>query len=180
MRLFTAITLPEDVRRQLAAQLERALALPAGVRLAPPQQWHLTLRFIGEVETAQCAAIQRALANVRAAPFALRLAGGGSFGGTVLWCGVQGEVDALRALHTAVSAALEDAGIAPEKRRFAAHLTLARARRPLPREALATWLAAQRAWSGTPFDVRDFTLYRSELHPVGARHSVLRRYALET
>ena len=178
MRLFTAIALPEDVRRQLAAQLERAPALPAGVRLAPPQQWHITLRFIGEVGEGHGAAIQRALGAVRAAPFTLQLGRFGSFGGTVLWVGVQAEVDALRTLHAAISVALESAGIAPEKRRFAAHLTLARARRPLPRPLLADWCAAQQAWRSTPFAVRNFALYRSELHPAGARHSVLQRYAL--
>ncbi|MBQ9578746.1 MAG: RNA 2',3'-cyclic phosphodiesterase [Ottowia sp.] len=182
MRLFTAIALPDGVRRQLAAQLERAPALPAGVRLAPPQQWHITLRFIGEADAAQCAAIQRALHDVRAAPFTLQLGRFGSFGGTVLWCGVQGELDALRALHTAISAALQSAGIAPEKRRFAAHVTLARARRPQSHEQvraqLADWCAAQQLWRSVPFSVRDFALYRSELHPAGARHSVLRRYTL--
>ena len=185
MRLFTAIALPDSARRQLAAQLERAPALPAGVRLAPPQQWHITLRFIGEVDAAQCAAIQRALHAVRAAPFTLRLGGFGSFrsgSGTVLWCGVQGDVDALRALHAAVSAALESAGITPEKRRFAAHVTLARARRPLPRAPLADWCAAQfdgqKEWRSAPVAVRHFFLFRSELHPAGARHSVLQRYAL--
>ncbi|MBQ6657028.1 MAG: RNA 2',3'-cyclic phosphodiesterase [Ottowia sp.] len=178
MRLFTAITLPEDVRRQLAAQLERAPALPAGVRLAPLQQWHITLHFIGEVDEGHGAAIQRALHAVRATPFTLRLGGFGSFGGTVLWVGVQAEVDALRALHAAISAALENAGIAPEKRRFAAHVTLARARRPLPRALLRAWVDAQQAWRSPPFAVRDFALYRSELLPAGARHSVLQHYVL--
>lgn len=179
MRLFTAIALPDAVRRQLVAQLERAPELPAGVRLAPPQQWHITLRFIGEVDEGHGAAIQRALHDVRAAPLTLQLGHFGSFGGTVLWCGVQGDVDALRALHAAVSAALESAGIAPEKRRFAAHVTLARARRPLPRALLADWCAAQQAWSSAPFAVRDFSLYRSELHPAGARHRVLQCYVLD-
>ena len=179
MRLFTAIALPADVRRQLATQLERAAALPAGARLAPQEQWHITLRFIGEADAAQCAAIQRALHDVRAAPFALQLGRFGSFGSTVLWCGVQGELDALRALHSAISAALENAGIAPEKRRFAAHVTLARSRRPLPRALLRAWVDAQQAWRSTPFAVRDFALYRSELLPAGARHSVLQRHALD-
>ncbi len=183
MRLFTAIALPDATRRQLAAQLERTPALPAGVRLAPQEQWHITLRFIGEADAAQCAAIQRALGAVRAAPFALRLARFGSFGGTVLWVGVQEEGDgadrsALRALHAAVSTALERAGVPPERRRFAAHLTLARARRPLPHALLADWCTAQQTWRSAPFAVRHFFLYRSELLPQGARHSVLRRYTL--
>ena len=101
----------------------------------------------------------------------LQLGGFGSFGGTVLWCGVQGDVNELRALHAAVSAALESAGIAPEKRRFAAHVTLARARRPLPRAQIADWLAARQVWRSAPFAVR-------QLHPAGALHSVLQRYAL--
>ena len=178
MRLFIAIMPPAEALRQLAAQLACAPALPTGVRLAPPQQWHITLRFLGEVDEARCAATRRALGAVRAVPFSLRLQNFGNFGGTVLWCGVNDEKGSLSALHTAISAALEHAGITPEKRRFSPHLTLARARRPLPRKACAAWLAAHEGWSSPPFAVRHFTLWHSELHPAGARHTPVQRWTL--
>ncbi len=179
--------MPAAQRHALLRQLASGPALPVAARWTACAQWHLTLRFIGEVDEEQCAAICRALGGVRAAPLRLRLRGMGSFGGgAVLWCGVQEEKagqggghSSLQALHTAVQAALARAGVPPEARRFTPHLTLARLRRPLPPpNALRAWLAAHAALASTPFPVRRFALYRSELHRSGARHFEVQSWAL--
>ncbi len=74
-RLFVAIDFPDAVNRRLAG-------LTGGVRGArwlPPEQFHLTLRFIGEVEDSALTEIAEALSEIRVAPFSLRLSGVGHF-----------------------------------------------------------------------------------------------------
>ncbi|RNC66045.1 MAG: RNA 2',3'-cyclic phosphodiesterase, partial [Desulfuromonadales bacterium] len=73
MRLFVAVDLPEGVRRSVAG-LCRGLA---GVRWLPPDQLHLTLRFIGEAEDAVNTAIRSGLAAITLTPFPLSLQGMG-------------------------------------------------------------------------------------------------------
>ncbi|RMF13690.1 MAG: RNA 2',3'-cyclic phosphodiesterase, partial [Alphaproteobacteria bacterium] len=111
MRLFVGIELPETVRRSLGL-------LRGGIRGAKWQrddQFHLTLRFIGEVPPSHLEEIVRALAGIGFSPFDLRLAGVGLFGNErqprLLWAGVE-EPEPLRHLARKVNQALERIGIA--------------------------------------------------------------------
>lgn len=149
------------------------MALP-GLRRVPPEQLHLTLRFIGTGHPA--ADLCAALTAVSAPPLALALSGVGRWPG-VLWAGLQPSV-APAELQQRVNQALLTCGLAPETRPFRPHITLARfpARRPPPR--LNTWLHAHRALHTPPAMVQDFCLYASELTPTGARYRILQRFPL--
>lgn len=130
MRLFVSIEPPADALAALDAELgpTRAVA-PHGLRWTRPEQWHLTLAFLGEVPDADVPALTESLAAVVGdAPISLRLAGGGCFGDRVLWVGLAGDVHALRTLAEAAGAAARSAGVALEEdARYRPHLTLARA-----------------------------------------------------
>jgi 2'-5' RNA ligase len=182
VRLFLAI----DPGPALAARLRDELA--ALRAHAPYARWvsheavHATLVFLGELDDAAAPEVIDASARVAAAhaPMIVRARGGGTFGGRrarVLWIGLEGQLDAVRALRRDLEQALAPLGHVPEARDFAPHLTLARARAGgdpalaacaarVPREDLGG-LATSTA-----------VLYRSELGRGGARYTALARLPL--
>lgn len=115
MRLFVAINLPESITQQGTAICE---GLP-GVRWTKPEQMHLTLRFIGEVNEEQATAIKAALARIEFNPFAMHLQGVGPFPprGTarVLWVGINAP-DNLDTLARQIETTLTADGLTPADR----------------------------------------------------------------
>ncbi len=176
-RLFVAIPLPDPLRRQLAGL---AYGLP-GARWVPEGQFHLTLRFIGEVDGALFRDISSALATVRGPAFTMQVKGVGCFGGRkgarVLWAGVRAG-DGLRLLQQRVENTLVQTGVEPERRRFSPHITLARFRTPPPRERLGRFLAGNNLFASDTVEVQAFCLYSSLLSPKGATHRVEAEYPL--
>lgn len=161
MRLFVALELPDAVRHQLALMTG---GLP-GARWVPPENYHLTLRFIGEAPAWQAEEIDHALAGVRASPFLLTLVGTGLFAkggrGTSLWAGVE-RTAALDHLRAKVETALQRIGLEPERRRFAPHVTLARVD-AVPQPRLAAHLQAHGLFRAPPVAIAHFTLFSSRL-----------------
>ena len=101
------------------------------------------------------------MAGLKARRFTLQLAGTGFFGGNkphTLWAGVERDPD-LVVLHDKIEHALIRAGIAPEPRRFAPHVTLARLRDPAP--GLGHFLAAHARFRADPLPVEQFSLIAS-------------------
>jgi 2'-5' RNA ligase len=127
LRLFVAIGLPDRVRQRLTA-LERGIP---GARWLPPENMHLTLRFIGEVNEGLAEDAASALSHVHAPAFSLTLAGVGHFGhlqrASAVWAGVEACPPLVR-LRDNVESALVRAGFRPEGRKFKPHVTLARIR----------------------------------------------------
>jgi len=167
-RLFVAIETPPA----LAADLLRMVPAQRGVRPTPTAQLHLTLRFLGEQDEDAAARIDAALRAATVPPMSLQVQGVGRFRGrqgAILWAGMV-ESAPLQVLFEAISAALETVGIAPERRRFWPHLTLARCRPEVPERVLRDWLAAHKDFSLPPWDVARFVLFESFLEQHGARH----------
>src|SRR5260221_6025645 len=128
LRLFVGIEFPPELKLRLSL-LETALP---GARWIDPGNLHLTLRFIGEITEDIAADVDEALAQLRARRFSLQLAGTGVFGGNrphTLCVGVERDPDLVR-LRDKIEQALIRVGLAPEQRRFAPHVTLARLRDP--------------------------------------------------
>lgn len=176
MRLFVAIDLPEEVR-QSVADICRGLA---GVRWLPPEQLHLTLRFVGEADDAVNAAIRKGLAKIASQPFPLALSGAGCFPSPrrprVLWVGLSGG-EPLMQLQQKVETTVVAAGIPAEERPFSPHITLARLRDH--REGnIAPFLAQNDSFAGQPFLVDAFHLYSSILTAKGAIHRREASYSL--
>jgi 2'-5' RNA ligase len=174
-RLFVAVDLPGEV----VTQLDRlCTGLPA-TRWLGPEQLHLTLRFIGEVEHPLFYEIGEALASISLRPFELRLRGLGLFPlrgpPHTLWVGVE-ESAALAQLKRRVDRALAAAGLEPERRKFAPHVTIGRFREPPPRPRLASFIEGRALFRSEPFLVSGFALYSSLLRPEGALHVVEARY----
>ncbi|GGC51543.1 RNA 2',3'-cyclic phosphodiesterase [Siccirubricoccus deserti] len=161
LRLFVALALPDEVKAQLGML---ACGIP-GARWVPRENYHLTLRFIGEVEPWRAEEVDEALANIRARPFELSLRGVGTFekGGRIsaLWVGVE-KTEALAFLQGKVETALQRIGLEPERKRFAPHVTLARTERASPEKVIA-YVQAHNLFRAPPVAVEHFTLYSSRL-----------------
>ena len=161
MRLFVGIDLPWEVRERLDA-LDGHIP---GARWVPVDNFHLTLRFIGEVGKHQAEEIDHALAALRGRGLALTLSGVGTFakGGreTTLWAGV-GRNPQLEHLQNKVETALQRIGLEAERRRFTPHVTLARLDNP-PLAKLAGFVQAHNLFRTEPMEVRHFTLFSSLL-----------------
>lgn len=170
-RLFVAVPIPADIKKAVAAavlDLKQSGQLPFK-RWVHPEDVHVTLKFIGEVAPSATAPIEAELERVaaRSNPFPLRLTGTGTFGSPqaprVLWAGLGGEPERLRALQADVERQLAALGYAPEERPFAPHLTLARQHAgggPVRIEPLRERFGADSA-AGAEWTVDRLVLYRS-------------------
>lgn len=165
MRLFVALDLTSAMRTRLGFL---AGGLP-GVRWVRPENYHLTLRFLGEVPSWRAEEVDEALLAIRSKTFPLQLAGVGAFNKagrvTSLYVGVE-RSDALERLQAKVERALQGAGVEPERRRFVPHVTLARMdgqRSEVPEAKVAGWVQEHNLFRGTPMTVEHFTLFSSVL-----------------
>jgi len=172
LRLFVGIALPPELKLRLSL-------LCAGV---PEARWvdagnfHLTLRFIGEVDEGMASDIDGALLKVKARRFALTLAGVGQFGTHSLWVGVE-KGEALLHLQGKIESALQRLGLPAETRRYAPHVSLARLRPPLgPR--LQAFMADHSLFRAEPFQVERFDLVASYLTKSGAIYEDQAEYQL--
>jgi 2'-5' RNA ligase len=165
-RLFFALWPDADARARLAP-LAAELAAAASGRTVPIAKVHLTLAFLGEVETARIAAAVEAARGVRLAPFAFALDRVGSFrGARVAWAGCASTPEPLAALAAALAGCLGAAGFALEDRPYAPHATLAR--------RIAHPVAAAPI-EPIPWAVDGFSLVRSETGT--GRYAVLEAFA---
>jgi len=174
-RLFVAIRPPRPIRTLLLS----ATGGVNGARWQSDEQLHLTLRFIGEVDRHLAQDIHAALGGIHQIPFEIALSGVGAFERRgrpeTLWVGVTPQ-DPLRALHKKIDQALTRVGVAPDRRVFHPHITLAR----LTRSAgpAHNFLSDAGCVASAPFVVDAFALYESELTPDGPIYSAIERYKL--
>jgi 2'-5' RNA ligase len=178
VRAFFGLPLPEAHRSALERYLAGAAATAPQFRWTPPENLHLTIRFLGHVEESVAAAIAGRVEAAGPEGFELALGSVGSFKlgrlARVVWLGLAtGESPAV-ALAELVEAESVRAGLEPEGRKFHAHLTLARAR---ARDGAALPdLAAPPALE--PWRARELILYRSRLGRGGSVYEPLRTISL--
>ena len=138
-RLFLAVGLDDGTRHALAGFLNGKRRLPG--KLVPPENWHITVRFLGRSGLIRQEMLLAALESQLAMqPFRLSFGGLGAFPrprrATVLWLGIESGVDALDELAATCEAAAQQVGFDPEERPFHPHLTLSRIRPQLDVSAL--------------------------------------------
>lgn len=176
-RLFSAIEIPQSV----ATRLTLFRSGLTGARWIDPENYHLTLRFIGDVDGITARDFTHALGGIDAQPFELRLNGIGSFGGRkprAIFASIA-RSDALDTLQRANERAAREAGLPPEGRNFTPHVTLARLRGARS-DAVAAYLERQ-GWLATePFTVNRFVLYSSRNSVGGGPYVVEAAYDLST
>ncbi|MEN9505361.1 MAG: hypothetical protein RI958_1287 [Actinomycetota bacterium] len=159
-RLFVAVWPPDDVVEQLTLLHRKD---QRGVRFVRPENWHITLRFLGETDPGS---VTRALDRLPLGAATARLGPGVD---VLAERALVVPVEGLDVLADAVAAATRDLG-QPPRRRFVGHLTVARVKpyAAMPR-ALGSLVDAE-------FDVDEIALVQSRLDPDGARYETLQTW----
>jgi 2'-5' RNA ligase len=178
LRAFIAIEVSDEVRdglQRLQRELDAARAKVGWVRR---EHMHLTLAFLGDIESGAVAGVVECMAAAARGmtAFTCEAAGAGCFGGErsprVLWAGVR-DAGPLAALQARLAAELRARGHALEERSFTPHLTIGRVRSTASASGLAPVIARARDRHFGRFEVRGMLLFRSRLGPDGPEHTVM-------
>lgn len=158
-RLFTALEIPRPVALQLS-MLRGGLP---GARWIDVENYHITLRFIGDIDVRTAVEVDHALARVSRGAIALRLNMLDAFGGNKphsIYAGVEAgrELADLQGEHERVCQRI---GLKAEPKRFVPHVTLARLRGVRDADT-ATWLSLRGHFSTRPFEATRFVLFSSK------------------
>jgi RNA 2',3'-cyclic 3'-phosphodiesterase len=184
MRLFVAVDIPDRQKLSVEKAIQSLrLALVGAVRWVPRENWHATLKFLGEVPDERVADLSSVLAAVTSAAPATTtaLTDVGAFPGLnrarVLWVGLDDPGARLASLATALEVSLGEAGFRQESRALHPHVTLARIRAPIPIARIVE-KAGPYALDREPFAVGRVVLYRSRLNRTGAVYEPVAEFPL--
>lgn len=188
-RLFVAITVPGSVRAELLrVQSELQPLVPRGtVRWTKPQQFHLTLRFLGDIPFQHVAGLQASLRAVCAEihPLHLLAQGVGFFPNArsprVIWVGIHDRENRLLTLQQKVESTVQPFTSGPSGDRFAGHITLGRFQdaNKLNIKDITNQAGSMENRLFGEWTAREIELIRSELLPGGARYTSLAACQLE-
>jgi 2'-5' RNA ligase len=178
MRLFTALDLPADIIANLQQLLEK-LRPTARIHWSPPDNLHITTKFIGEWPEDRLGELQAVLSALEpraAIPVHIRKVGffPNPHSPRVFWCGI--EAPGLEELAAATDRATAALGIASETRPFSPHLTLARIKERLDLQPLREAVAALPSLDFGNITVDRFFLYQSRLRPTGSVYTKLAEF----
>ncbi len=172
VRLFVAIEWPAAIAADLATQVQqlrvrRANAPGHSTRLTRPENWHITVVFLGAVAPARVPRAEVVVrdAAAKASPIILRLGGGGTFGGRrdpILWAGVGGDVDRLRHLARILQRALRRARLPRDERPPRPHLTISRPGVRVSADDVAADVATLDSYLSPEWTVTGLALMRSD------------------
>ncbi|MEQ8350158.1 MAG: RNA 2',3'-cyclic phosphodiesterase [Leptospiraceae bacterium] len=167
-RTFIALTIPDHVIQRLGG-LQTGLP---DVRWTPPDQMHITLKFLGEVSDDSLEDLSSLLEEMRFTAPGIRIAGLGYFAQRksppVLWAGLEPE-DPIQEIHRVIESSTGKLGFAKEKRNYRPHITLGRLRRSNPRR-LQEYLELHHLFNTEDFFCQELVLFTSRLTPDGALH----------
>ncbi|TNF33940.1 MAG: RNA 2',3'-cyclic phosphodiesterase [Gammaproteobacteria bacterium] len=169
-RLFFALWPSDDVRAAMVKVFKQSSQAKLRAKTVMPGNLHITLHFIGNVDTERQACLHQAATSVRSEPFNLRLDRYGHFyQARVFWLGCSDIPPVLKQLYTDLATAFTGCGYTADKRPYAPHVTLMRKLLkpgPLIQPEAIHW------------PVREFVMLESLSHPEGVEYRVIERYPL--
>jgi RNA 2',3'-cyclic 3'-phosphodiesterase len=174
-RLFTGVEIPQEIAQSLA-MLRGGLP---GARWIDPENYHLTLRFIGDIDAVLAREIALMLGKVKRPAFELRFEGLSSFGGRrprAVFAAIA-PTPALIELQAEHDRLLQRLGLEPEGRKYTPHVTIARLRDSSSRE-VADYLATRGFFRTNTFEVSRFVLFSSRASVGGGPYVVEEAYPL--
>ncbi len=177
MRVFVAVELSDEAKAEIAGLISAINALKVrDARTVRPEGVHLTLKFLGDVDSARVPDIQSAM-NASAAgaePFELALGDTGVFpnprAARVLWVGVEGDIERLSEMQGRVEENMANLGFRPERRGFNPHITIGRLREGVSRSDRRRVVETlfSREYGQPAFYVERVGLINTTLHPDGS------------
>jgi len=173
MRIFAAIRVPPALHHSIS-QSAQHLHGSMGVRVLTPDNWHLTLRFIGDADEEKTKQISDALAQIRFSPFSVHLFGAGAYPNVrfprAIYIG--GESEGAKQLADGIERALLPFNLQPEK--FSVHMTVARSKGAGDIDDFL-----KKTGEIGSFEAKSFVLMESRLLPQGAAYEVLKEYSAQ-
>jgi 2'-5' RNA ligase len=185
IRSFIAVDVGEAIRQRAADLVDELRQAGANVTWVKPQNMHLTLKFLGDVQAADvphiCDAVQQAVA--RSEPFEFEVRGVGAFPRITrpgaVWLGGGDGTERMAELADRIEGAMRKLGFPREGRRFQPHLTLGRVRGGGPAiQALAELLRQHADFQAGRTEIDEVVIFSSELHPSGPTYEALCRVPL--
>ena len=184
MRAFIALELPVNIRDSISQLQQRLRQSGAKVSWVKPENFHLTLRFLGDVTAQQIVMLTEELPDACTASPPLQLSIGelGFFPNArrpgVVWVGLTAETGDLSGLQQAIESAAQRIGLKPENKHFHAHITLARIRDHRRAGTLIDAVHAEEDFTGDAFTIGNVALFSSELNPKGAIYHRIKEFPL--
>jgi len=173
MRLFTGLELPSDVALDLGFMQGGVL----GARWIDRESFHITLRFIGDIDDAMGRDVAMALDEASLRPFSIRIKGIDVFGGNkphAIIALIEPNPELLR-LQAAQERICQSLGLEPEGRKYIPHVTLARLKDPEPL-SLRRFIEGHALYRSRPFDIGRFVLFSSKPSRGGGPYAVEEAY----
>ena len=185
MRLFIAVPSSDYIRKKLVAVQNKLKKSVDNFRWSSPETFHLTLKFIGEVELNHVATICKVTEQIvrenRAGILSIKSLG--SFGSPqnprVIWAGFDGDTQNLIKMADELDEAMEDFGIIPEHKKFHPHLTLGRAKRNADGMAVQKVIAEHEGFYICDYEIDRVVVFESILQSGGAEHHPIRTINLK-
>lgn len=176
-RLFVAIKIPDNIKQEVSL-IKGGLY---GARWTPQENYHITLRFIGETDDITAEDIHYNLSQIRADAFDLCLKTIGYFGKNkkeprVLWTGAN-NFDVLDNLYDKVESAVSRANLEPMKQKFHAHCTIAKLK-GCSLDDVQKFIVSHNLFKSSPFNVNSISLLSSTLSKDGAKYHEIAEYPL--
>jgi 2'-5' RNA ligase len=184
-RAFIAIDLPEGVKSFLSEAQEALKLYGFGVKWVRPQNIHLTLKFLGNIATADTDKIAEAmtLAARNCPVVSLAAKGIGVFPNPrrprVIWAGLKGQVEILANLQQTLDAHLQDLGFPAETRAFKSHLTLGRVKGKISPARMKAAVDKLKEFESESFEINQVILFKSDLQPTGAVYTKVQAIAFQ-
>lgn len=185
-RTFIAVPLEEGVRAKIVGLQEELAQAGTDVKWVEPENLHVTLLFLGEVDLRDSVDICRAIHRVteRLPPFAMTVSSVGCFPNLrrprTLWVGVaEGNPELVRLHDLIENELLQLGGYRREERGYTPHITLGRIKTDDVTAELRTGLKDRADWPGGRQTVREVHVMTSELRPTGPTYTVLSREKLQ-
>jgi 2'-5' RNA ligase len=185
IRTFVGIDLGKGIRERIVALQETLAGAGTEVKWVEPENLHVTLLFLGEVDERELPAVCRVVGEGAGtlAPFRMSVEKAGCFPTPrrprILWVGVGEGAQGLCALHDALEGPLLELGCyRREERQYTPHITLGRVKSDRPTSALTAALANQAGWRGGEITVREVLVMSSQLTPKGPAYTVMSRAKL--
>jgi 2'-5' RNA ligase len=185
LRTFIGVDIGKSIRERAVALQESLARTGVPVKWVEPENLHVTLLFLGEVDEREVPAVCRVVAEQtqQRQPFKMSIQSAGCFPNPrrprVLWIGVGEGTQELCALHDALESPLLELGCyRREERKYSPHITLGRVKSERPSDQLAAALAKQAGWKGGEIAVSEILVLSSELTPKGPVYTVLSRAKL--
>ncbi len=178
IRVFVSIAIPDPAPLE---EVLDAIGCVRNVKASPPEQIHITLRFIGDVDESRIGDVEDCVRRAcdGTGPFTVRVAGAGYFSRqgrpSVVWIGASPQ-KGMAALSDRIARNLDAADIDYDRKPFKSHITIGRCRGPADLSGIVSEYSGREFLT---FECAEVLVMRSVLGPAGAKHTVLRRIPLQ-